>query len=61
MYINRIKQQEYIKKMTNWQRNQWAKAGSPSKKEDLEKYLSMTKQSRALDKLQKLGQEYDNN
>lgn len=58
-YINKIRQQQLINRMTNWQRNQWNKAGCPTKKEDLEKFLNMNKTSKALDELQNLGQAYD--
>ena len=43
MYINKIKQQELINKMTNWQRNQWAKNGYPVDKESLDNYVKLNK------------------
>lgn len=34
-------EQAIINRMTNWQRNQWNRAGSPMGKEQLEHYASM--------------------
>lgn len=34
-------EQAIINRMTNWQRNQWGKAGSPIGKEQLEQFASM--------------------
>ncbi len=33
--------QKHVRRMTNWQRNQWAKAGYPTDKESLEKFDGM--------------------
>ena len=33
----------YSEKMSNWQRNQWARAGYPKDRESLEKFCALTK------------------
>ena len=33
--------QVYVNKMTNWQRNQWARAGRSTTKEELENYTTL--------------------
>lgn len=38
MKFNEERIQRHVRKMTNWQRNQWARAGYPTDDESLEKF-----------------------
>ena len=40
------KVQDYVSRMTNWQRNQWAKAKYPKNKTQLMYYLMLTRRLR---------------
>ena len=44
-YLTSEQHQVYINKMTNWQRNQWARAGSPKAKNELKYYTILTRRS----------------
>lgn len=38
---------ELVNKLTNWQRNQWARAGYPERLEDLKKFAELTRHAGA--------------